>query len=68
MSRGALLADLAIAVLAAALVVTVTPGVAVAALIAILVLVVCFVSFLLGSRRGRVTSRRGDRPPPRRRR
>lgn len=81
MSRGPLLADLLIAAVAAAIVVILTPGVAMAALIAILVLIACLISVLIDSRRrranrprlgrvsssrpGPVTSRRGQRPPPR---
>ncbi len=53
MSRGVLLADLAIAVVLAALVLIVAPGLAVVAMIALVVIVVCAVSFALEARRGR---------------
>ncbi len=76
MSRGPLLADVAIAVVAAAVILIITPGVAMAALIALIVLIVCLVSFVVQSRRGRVTpnprrrvaSNRAPRQPPRRHR
>ena len=76
MTRNALVTDLALAVLAAIVVLILTPGVAIAAMIAILVLFGCMTSFVLDSRRrsargsrpqttsGRATARR--RPPSRR--
>lgn len=62
MTRNTLLADLGIAVLAAVLVLILTPGVAVAGMIALLVLAACAVSFGIDSRR-----RRSARTPRRRR-
>ena len=53
MSRSILFADLAIAVVLAALVLIVSPGLAVVAMIALVVIVVCAVSFALDARRGR---------------
>ena len=76
MTRNALVTDLALAVLAAIVVLILTPGVAIAAMIAILVLFGCMTSFILDSRRrssraarpqttsGRAPARR--RPPARR--
>ena len=76
MTRNALVTDLALAVLAAIVVLILTPGVAIAAMIAILVLFGCMASFVLDSRRrssraarrrttsGRAPARR--RPPARR--
>jgi hypothetical protein len=49
-SRGVLLADLTIAVVLAALVLIVAPGLAVVAMIALVVIVVCAVSFALEAR------------------
>ena len=51
MTRNALVTDLALAVLAAIVVLILTPGVAIAAMIAILVLFGCMTSFMLDSRR-----------------
>ncbi len=51
MTRNAIVTDLVLAVLAAIAVLILTPGVAVAAMIAILVLARCAVSFVLDSRR-----------------
>lgn len=59
MTRNALVTDLALAVLAAIVVLILTPGVAIAAMIAILVLFGCMASFVLDSRR-RLS--RGSRP------
>ena len=53
MSRRVLLADLAIAAVLAALVLIVAPGLAVVAMTALLVIVVCAVSFAFDARRGR---------------
>ncbi len=74
MTRNALLIDLAIAVLFALVVLIVSPGVAVDAIIALIVLAVCGLSFAIGRRRGqgripgyRVSPdgpRRSRRPPP----
>jgi hypothetical protein len=52
-SRSVLCADLAIAIVLAALVLIVAPGLAVVAMIALVVIVVCAVSFVLDVRRGR---------------
>ena len=52
-SRSVLGADLAIAIVLAALVLIVAPGLAVVAIIALVVIVVCAVSFALDFRRGR---------------
>jgi hypothetical protein len=51
--RNVLLADIAVAVVLAAVVLVVSPGLAVAAMIALVVIVVCAVSFALDARRGR---------------
>ncbi len=71
MTRNALVTDLVLAVLAAIVVLILTPGVAVAAMIAILVLFGCVASFVLDSRRrsSRAARRRttSGRPPARRR-
>ena len=53
MRPGVLLVDLAVAFLAALFVLTITPGLAVAAPIAILVLAACAISFRRESRRHR---------------
>ena len=53
MTRSVWIADLAIAVVLAALVLIVAPGLAVVAIIALVVIVVCAVSFALDARRGR---------------
>lgn len=59
--RNVLLVDVAVAIVAALVVLAVTPGLAVAAALAIVVLVACGVSFRRESRR-----RRGVRYRPRR--
>ena len=61
MTRNALLTDIGLAVLAAIVVLIITPGVAVAGMIAALVLVACAVSLALYVRR------RGRRAAPTRR-
>lgn len=48
-----LIADLAIAIVLAALVLIVSPGLAVVAMIALVVIVVCAISYALDRRRGR---------------
>ena len=53
MRPGVLLVDIAVAILAALLVLTITPGLAVAAPIAIVVLAACAISFRRESRRHR---------------
>jgi len=53
---GVLLADVGIAILAAIVVLTISPGLAVASLIAIAVLIACAISFRRESRRRRRTS------------
>ena len=53
MRAGVLVVDLAIAILAAIIVLTITPGLAVAAMIAIAVLTGCAISFRRESRRRR---------------
>ena len=53
MSRSVLLTDLAIALVVAALMLILAPGLAVVAIIALVVIVVCAVSFALDARRGR---------------
>ncbi|MDQ6606020.1 MAG: hypothetical protein M3Z06_05650 [Actinomycetota bacterium] len=53
MTRNPLLIDLAIAVLCALVVLIVSPGVAVDAIVALAVLVLCGVSAVIGRRRGR---------------
>jgi hypothetical protein len=66
-SRSPLVADLAIAVLAAIVILVLTPGVAVAGLIALLVLAACGVSLVIDSRRGRRAAapvRRRPAPSP----
>ena len=71
MTRNALVTDLVLAVLAAIVVLILTPGVALAAMIAILVLFGCVASFVLDSRRrsSRAARRRttSGRAPARRR-
>jgi uncharacterized membrane protein YjjP (DUF1212 family) len=57
MTRNPLLIDLAIAVLCALVVLIVSPGVAIDAIIAVIVLAVCGLSFAFSRRRGR-----GHRP------
>ena len=64
MSRSPLLTDLAIAVLATILILVLTPGVAVAGLIALLVLAVCGVSLARDSRRRRRAEASGSRRRP----
>ena len=61
MSRNPLLTDLAIAVIAAILILVLTPGVAVAGMIALLVVGAFAVTLVLDARR-----RRGQAPPRRR--
>ena len=51
MSRDPLLSDIAMAVIAAILILALTPGVAVAGMIALLVLLACAVNLILDSRR-----------------
>ncbi len=71
MTRNALVTDLALAVLAAIVVLILTPGVAVAGMIAILVLLGCVASFVVDSRRRSSSRARrrtiNRRAPPRRR-
>ena len=65
MTRNPLLTDVAIAVLAAILILVLTPGVAVAGMIALLVLALCAATLVLDSRRrGRVGPPRPRRPAP----
>jgi hypothetical protein len=69
-TRNPLLTDLAIAVIAAILVLVLTPGVAVAGMIALLVLLACALNLIVDSRRGaRAASFRQRRrvPAPQRR-
>lgn len=67
MTRNPLLADIAIAVALTILVLIILPGLAVVALIAVAVLLVCAISFAIGAVRRRRTRalppRRGGRPP-----
>jgi hypothetical protein len=65
MSRSPLITDLVIAVIAAILILVLTPGVAVAGMIALLVLAACGVSLVLDSRRRGADSHRQRRPVPR---
>jgi Flp pilus assembly protein TadB len=60
-TRNVLLIDLGIAILAALVVLTVTPGLAVAGAIAIVVLIMCGVSLKHDSRRRRKASAQGCR-------
>ena len=62
MSRNALLVDLGFAVIIAAVVLIVAPGIAVVAILALIVLLVCAISLLIDGRRG------GRATPVRRRR
>jgi predicted lysophospholipase L1 biosynthesis ABC-type transport system permease subunit len=67
--RNTLLVDVAIALAIAGLVLVVAPGLAIVAILAVLALVVCAVSFaFVGWRRRRARYRpsRARRPPPRR--
>jgi uncharacterized protein HemY len=69
MRRNTLLVDLAIAVALTVLVLIIAPGLAVVAIIALLVLLVCGVSFAVMGwrrRRGRHRAARSRRPLPRR--
>jgi hypothetical protein len=64
-NRNVLLVDLGIAIVAAAIVLAVAPGLAIAGLIALLVLIACAISFRRESRRrraARVARRGGARP------
>jgi uncharacterized protein (DUF58 family) len=63
-SRNVLTVDVALAVGLAAIVLIVAPGVAVVAILALLVLAVCGASLLIDRRRGRRAPRR-TRPPRR---
>jgi hypothetical protein len=63
-TRSPLLTDLAIAVIAAILILVLTPGVAVAGMIALLVLAACGVSLVLDSRRRGADAHRQRRPVP----
>lgn len=68
MSPNVLLADAGIAIVAAIVILTITPGLAVAAIIAIAVLTACAISFRRESRRrrrARDARRRTTRPPGR---
>jgi hypothetical protein len=65
MSRNALAVEVAAAVLVAAVVLIAAPGVAVAAMLALLVLVVCGASLLVDRARGRRPSRRARMSRPR---
>lgn len=56
MSRNTLLVDVAIALLMAVLAIVIAPGLAVVGLLAILVLVICAVTFALDRRRKRAAS------------
>ena len=71
MTRSPLTTDFAIALIAAILILVLTPGVAVAGMIALLVLLACAVNLILDSRRRRpaASPRRGPVPDaqPRRR-
>jgi ABC-type bacteriocin/lantibiotic exporter with double-glycine peptidase domain len=64
MRRNTLIVDLALAVVAMIVLVIISPGLAIVGLIAILVLVVCALSFVFDAWRTRRHGRRG--PPPRR--
>jgi hypothetical protein len=66
-TRNVLLVDLGIAIVAAIIVLLLTPGLAIAALIAILVLIACAISFRRESRRARTAraSRRNRKRGPR---
>ena len=64
MRRNVLLVDVGIAIIAAIVVLTITPGLAVAGIIAIAVLAACAISFRRESRRrGRARIRRRRTPP-----
>ena len=62
MSRNTLLADIAIAVILTILIVVLSPGLAVVGLIALLIVLICVVSFALDRRRRR--RRPSRREPP----
>jgi hypothetical protein len=66
MRRNTLLIDAAVAVLLAVLTLILAPGLAVVGMIALLVLVICVVSFVLDGRRQRSRGTRPRRPPSRR--
>ncbi len=64
MTRNPLFIDLTIVVIAAILVLILTPGVAIAGTIALLVLLTWAVTLILGARRRRAESPRPGRPVP----
>lgn len=66
MRNGTLAVDVVIAVVAAVVLLIVAPGLAVVGLIALLVLIVCGLSFLFDAWRGRRRLRAGARGPVRR--
>ena len=71
MRRNTLVADALIAVVLAALALILAPGLAIVAMLAILVLIICGVSFLLDAQQVRAGARRAPRhrspaPPTRR--
>jgi hypothetical protein len=66
MRRNTLLIDAGIAVLLAVLTLIVAPGLAVVGMIALLVLVICAVSFVIDGRRQRSRRSAPPRRPPRR--
>ncbi len=65
MNRQLLLADAGIALVIALLVLILTPGVAIAGLLALLVLIICAITFVIDARRRRVRPA-GSRPVRRR--
>ena len=67
MKRNTLLVDLAIALAIAGLILIIAPGLAIVAILALVALVVCAVSFAFVGwrrRRGRLRAPRSRRPPP----
>jgi ABC-type transport system involved in cytochrome bd biosynthesis fused ATPase/permease subunit len=67
--RNPLFVDAAVAVVIVVLILIIQPGVAIGAILALVLLVVCGVSYLIGRRRERASAPgRQGRPAPRRRR
>ncbi len=65
MSRNTLIADLAIAAVVTILIVVLSPGLAVVGMVALLIVLICAISFAVDGRRRRVRRRRAGRSSPR---
>jgi Flp pilus assembly protein TadB len=68
LSRNPLVADVLIAVVIVAVILVVEPGVAIAAILALILLIVCAISFLIARRRPRTGAGARATMPPRARR